>query len=435
MIGKFFTPPCGRILLRSVAVLLAVLSLSACKKEKEDSPQDDRPTQRTVLLYVVAQNSLRNNWGRNSEYSPGDSLEIAKALQSLGPDNRLIAFVDDGRQPRAYRFKRGSKPELLWSRSGELCATDPATLREVLAWTAREFPAEEYGLVMWSHADGWLPATNSTSRPASFGIDVGEGGTLYYDQTADGRDGVQMEVTDMAAAISESGVHLRYIFFDACLMQNVEVCYALRHVTDYVIASPIAVPANGAFYTNMVKKGLFNSNPAEIARTYYEDISNPELYGHYGNYGIVVSAVRTDRLEALAQLTAEVLPRSALMNRTSPEMNGVQVYQNYISNFFYRPHNYDAADAMEQLLQPEDYLRYRAALDAAVVYKAATPDFYLGPSSWSRQDVGENYCALSMFIPQTVYTTNAGRCKYGDLNEAFRQTEWYKAAGWEATGW
>ena len=41
-----------------------------------------------------------------------------------------------------------------------------------------------------------------------------------------------------------------------------------------------------------------------------------------------------------------------------------------------------------------------------------------------------NYCGVAAFLPQPAYTQNANACIFGDLNELFRQTEWYRAAGW-----
>ena len=110
---------------------------------------------------------------------------------------------------------------------------------------------------MWSHADGWIPATNTEyargrMRPFSFGIDTGTA-----DMGNDAR-GTQMDIDDMAAAIAAAGVRLRYIFFDACLMQNVEVAYALRNVTDYVVAAPMSIPAAGADYTHQLQAGLLD---------------------------------------------------------------------------------------------------------------------------------------------------------------------------------
>ena len=41
------------------------------------------------------------------------------------------------------------------------------------------------------------------------------------------------------------------------------------------------------------------------------------------------------------------------------------------------------------------------------------------------------FCGVSMFVPQKKYD-----CQ-GDINfnEAFKFTEWHKAAGWETAGW
>ena len=40
-----------------------------------------------------------------------------------------------------------------------------------------------------------------------------------------------------------------------------------------------------------------------------------------------------------------------------------------------------------------------------------------------------------MFVPQQRYADNAARCPQGNLNTTFRDTEWYRVAGWKAAGW
>ena len=39
----------------------------------------------------------------------------------------------------------------------------------------------------------------------------------------------QMDLSALADAITAAGIHMDYIFFDACLMQTVEGAWALRH--------------------------------------------------------------------------------------------------------------------------------------------------------------------------------------------------------------
>lgn len=408
-----------------------LLLFSACRKDEAAAPADAGPIRRTVLVYMVAQNSMGDQ-----RQQAKDSAELMRGVAALAPDDRLLVYIDDDAPPRLYLFSpQESAPRTVRLWSEDVNSASPDVLADVLAWTARHYPAGEYGLVMWSHATGWLPSTNkSYASPLSFGIDTGPGGR--GDKLADGRtDGAQMDVDDMAAAIASTGLKMRYIFFDACLMQSVETCYALRHATDYVVASPISTPMAGAFYTRQLGSGLFSDDPADIARTYYEDVRDTSRADDYGDFGIVVSAVRTDRMEELARAVADALPASGLTERRSPDMTGVQKYAIYDYSHGYRPHNYDAACALRALLPEAGFARVKEALDEAVAYKAATERFYVGGrATYERTDM-ENYCGLAMFVPQAAYTANAERCAYGDLNEAFRQTAWHEAAGWAATGW
>lgn len=417
-------------LLTSLMGLSAVSALcSACEDEGADFPVHEQG-RRTVLIYQAAQNSLGNT------YLKKDSIEIQAGSAYLNEKDRLLVYVDDASRPRIYEYaKDGGKPQVVRRWSRDECSASPETLREVLAWTKQYYPSDEYGLVLWSHATGWLPSTNKNYRQAaSFGIDSGPGGSGDHD--ASGELGPQMDVEDIAAAVSACGIRLRYCFFDACLMQGIETCYALRNATDYVVAAPISTPAAGANYEHQLKSGLFSEDPADIARTYYADITDPAQQEDYENFGIVISAVRTEGLDELAATTAELLPESSLAGGNSPDMTGVQHYAAYTKRYDYRPHNYDAADAMRHLLPQTSFFLFRNALEAVVAYKAATPNFYVGPSRNAYFAVDEeHYSGMSMFVPQAVYARNAAECPYGNLNEAFRETEWHKAAGWDITGW
>lgn len=389
-------------------------------------PSGDDVEGRTVLVYMCAQNSLGADLRHRN-----DSAELADGREYLADEDRLLVYMDDGGKPRIYLYTRdGKQPRVVRRWTEDVCSTNPETFAEVLNWTRENYPSREYGLVMWSHADGWLPATDRNyARPYSFGIDTGA-------SSMRGDKGPQMDVRDMARAIAASGIHFLYIFFDACLMQNIETCYALRGVTDYVIASPMSIPAAGAFYTHQMRNGLFSADPTDIVGTYWQDVTDEALWNDYDDYGIVISAVRTARLEELAALTAEVLPRSAAAREVWPDVGGVQYYQAYTSSYFYRPHNYDMRDAMRRLLPAGDYARMDRLLDEIIVRKEATNRFWIGPGYWTFATVDkEHYCGLSMFVPQEAYGVNSRFTPLGDLNEAFRQTEWYGAAGWEHTRW
>ena len=419
--------------------LLLLFTLLLCSCHNDDpAPGPVEPgsvtARRTVLVYMSAQNSLINNVA-------ADSAEIMNGRQYLANNDRMLFFIDDGQKPRLYRVARQwSQPQLVQQWSHDFCSTDPNTLQSLLQWVKTQFPAQEYGLVMWSHADGWLPATNTdypikemtyaAARPFSFGIDT-DNNSVWTD------DGTQMNVTDMAQAIAQSGMHCRYILFDACLMQNLEVAYALRHATDYVVVPPMSIHSAGAYYTHLLRSGLFAQSPDSIALTYYNDVVNyaDSIYDHMG---IAISCIRTDQLEPLAALMKQALPHSLLANGQSADMAQVLSYQNYTYRFYWRPHNYDARQSINTLFAEPYRTQLQQALDRAVLAHFGTSSIYVGTgynTFFTIPTTTDNFRSVSMFVPQSIYTNNAERCRYGDLNLCFRQTEWYKACGFDAVGW
>ena len=227
----------------------------------------------------------------------------------------------------------------------------------------------------------------------------------------------------MAQAMQQAGWHSKYILFDACLMQNVEVAYALRQVTDYVVASPMSIPSAGAYYTHQLQNGLFANDPGTIARTYYEDVSNPQMANTmFAGMGIAISCVRTDLLQPLADALKTVWARYDARNRLSnnwPDMTDVLPYQAYSAIYGYRPHNYDARQALQRILPKEDFQTIQPLLAKAVVCHYATNRIYVGPGYNTFQSMprdASDYCCMSMFVPQQVYEANASSCSCGNLN-------------------
>lgn len=404
------------------------------RRRRDAAPPTSHPGRRgdrTVLIYVSAQNSLGYR-----DFQKDDSLEIAAGSQYIGNNNRLIVYIDDDENPRMYRFTKEKRaPELVRSFGRDANSSDPETLKDVLAWTKQFYPAKEYGLVMWSHSDGWLPAPNKTYRTTrAFGIDTGAGGNMGADTDITGQIGPSMDIDDMASAISSTGMHLKFIFFDSCLMQCIESTYALRHVADYVIASPIPTPGYGSQYHNEIRYGFFSDDPSDIARTYYSDVTGGKYASLYGNDGFAIASVKTGKLDSLASVTANLLPKH-VTDGAALDMTGVMAYQPYVYNYYYRPEFYDMGSAMHRILGEEDYAVWRRALDSAIDYMAVSQRYYTGPGYFDYLTRDEYHCGISAFIPDIKYSDNASICLYGDLNEAFRQTEWYHDAGWEATGW
>lgn len=460
--------------MRFIFLLLFPLLLWSCK-DAPSAPVEEQRLSRTVLIYMAAQNSLGH-----SAYHRQDSTEIMFGARHLRENERILLFIDDERPPRLYEVARGyAAPRRLrvWQEDENSAA--PETLSNLLSWMRDNYDSREYGLVLWSHATGWIPSGKSvaaeqktrphrgvsenrrqaasTTRqasgdtgsisenkrslsPKSFGVDVGKDGNMRRDLAVLGALPDEINIPQLAAAIRQSGTPLRYILFDCCLMQCVEAAYDLRRCADYIAASPMAIPAEGGFYPDLIRNGLFATDMAELGKTYvdYYQFKGSQKPGH--DMGIVFSIVRTDRLEALAAALAKVLPKAHSAADPSLfdfwDMTDTQPYGTYDSRYFFRPHYYDMNDALRRRLSPEEHAVVKSAIDAAVVFKGATRRFWAGPGYWSYLNVDlDNYCGLSMFVPQAVYSNQAPHSIHGDLNAAFRKTAWYEAAGWKAAGW
>lgn len=147
--------------------------------------------------------------------------------------------------------------------------------------------------------------------------------------------------------------------------------------------------------------------------------------------GVVLSAVKTEKLENLAAVTKTMIQKYA--GSSEPDMNGVLAYDRYQWQYFYRPEYYDLKQVMLHLITEEaDRQTWTAALEACVLYPAATSyvNYWSNYSSDRLVLTPGEFSAISTFVPQQRYTTNAEACIYGDLNQAFANTEWAKASGW-----
>lgn len=435
------------LLILSICVVCA-----ACHKDDPEEGPKNEHFRRTVLVYMAMQNSLGS-----SGYHKADSAEIANAMQYIPENDRLLLFIDDARTPRIYELNRQLAetdkktgmpygPRLVKTWDTDRSSASGAMLTEVLRYARENFEADEYGLVMGSHATGWLPQGKASeglsARRAprrTFGIDVGPQGSMASDKGVAGSVPDEIEIDDLAAAIQASGVHPEFVLFDACLMQNVEVAYTMRDVTDYIIASPISISAEGAYYTDLVRLGLFTSDPVDVARIYASYYLGQGSIPYADDYGTVISCVRTAGMDHLAttvaQLLQELVPAADADSRIETlkgyHMEGTLPYHTYSKNYYYRPHYYDLLSAFVTLGADDDQMaRLRQALAKTVVYKAATANFWVGPyysSPMQAMPADDNaWCGVSMFVPQQTYSDNAYHCIFGDLNEQYKQTEWFK---------
>ena len=58
---------------------------------------------------------------------------------------------------RISRNKKGRLEKEIIKEYAEQVSTKASVMKEVMNRAFYEYPADSYGLVYWSHADGWIP--------------------------------------------------------------------------------------------------------------------------------------------------------------------------------------------------------------------------------------------------------------------------------------
>ena len=381
------------------------------------NPDDEVVYDRTVLAYIAAENSL--SYGAFHEQ---DIDEMLQAAGNIPVNSRLLIYLDDTSNPRILSIEQqsGRRPtsRVVHEYSEEQNSGDVETLRTVMEWVCDHYPSSSYGLIFWSHGDAWLPAKAVPQRS----ICVDNGRNNYSNS------GSKMDIADVADVL-DGFPCLEFILFDACFMQAVEVAYELRHVTRHVIASPAEIPNPGAPYERMVKP--FFSVPfdgAEVVEQYYRMYNDSviSVFG-YGSdrYGVSLSVIDCSRLDALADATAEMVTKYVSRDEAT-DLKGIQRYYPLSSKS--RPEFYDMNGYMRRLIKDEaDYVRWKSVFDLAVPYARSTAWWYSNDAYTQRVDL-DNYGGVSCYVPQD-------RSIYDGLNEKFRATSWYVAAGWQEVGW
>ena len=367
--------------------ITSAMSLTGCKDDS-DEPKITKG-ESLVLIYAVAANNLQ-------PYLPLDMNEMLEAARTINLEkNKVLVYsVDNSAQCILQEIRKQKKtgkyefytiktfPELPLSTSKE-------RIKEVISYVNDYFQYKSKGLVLWSHADGWLPWDASTpeeDKRKSFGVDIYDGKTY------------KTNITLLSEAIPD-GV-FDYIWFDCCYMGNIETIYQLKSKAPYIVGYVMEIYALGMPY-NLTLPYLMKPQ-ADLEGAAYE------LYKYYDSENIAVSVSVTDTrmLDELAEASREIF----LTGNPPTTFYDIQTYQRNLSVRFYD---------MGQLLNsytnvsPEAKNNLKEAFDKAVVCK------YITPFDFNYKSVNvKDYSGLSMHH----YTPGNGQNE-----EFYRELDWFKA--------
>ena len=378
-------------------------ALVSCSDDDID-PKNLKQYENVAIVYWIGDNSL-------SSFAEDDIQELSQGKDNIPADSKIVIYADKANQePTIYELDAANGLKV-WKKYPEKeDCTDSLTLLTNLKTIVKNFPAKHYGLTFGSHGNGWI------WQRRALGPDESHGSKWLNVPTLRG--------------VLEQLPHLEYIFFDVCFMQCIEVTYELRNVTDWVIGSPAEIPNPGAPY-HIITAALCKGDVRGIIEGYdsYYPIT---VIGSSGNEKIVqkpiLSAVKCEEQKNFAALTSTYIKKYFANRQTISSYTAlnIQKYSSFFSSYTYC---YDMNSAMYNILTADDYAQWAEQFEKAVPLRWAgngtwSADWCLDPTIYDPEHFG----GISMYIPQNTYGNST---KNADL----QHYQWYKAVGWDQTGW
>lgn len=409
---------------------LLVIVLAACSNEIPEQ-QPAKRSGRTVLAYLISNSpkSLEKNLQDNV-------VDMYMALAEIKDSCTLLVFY----RPQEYSSYLDVPTLLCFDTDGRgninnlpaltgtdltfesVCqvaqkkeytmnsqiATDPVVMEDVLKDMQKIAPSDSYGLILGSHASGWMKGTSVPTK--AFGDD----------------DGYNIDIPDLADVLKNSfSEKLDFVLFDACMMGTAEVGYELRETTSYCIASVMETPVYGFPYDQILPY-LYSEN-MDYSAVCHEFISFNKTKDAWGTCAVMDCS----QMENLASaVKAKLLEWQDALSSVS--MRNVQQYGVNSYKYF----SYDVLDFFRELGGKsgvaetdlnEAIASIQTVLNEAVIAKECIPN----PSNSTFRVDEVRFCGIGMYIPKEVNDYVPDNISWNNWNDYYEQSiSWYRAAGW-----
>ena len=375
-----------KILFPVWTLLLACMvggGVAACSGDDLPPEPGSQTVGRTVLVYMVTRNTL-GSWSYDTKDL--NEMKAAAATGAFGK-NRLIVFHSEyGEAPKLKEITPDGIT-VLKTYPENFVAVQSENMNEVIADTKALAPARNYGIVLWSHANGWLQTgikEQTDVKTKAFGDDSGK----------------SMNVTTLARVLDGKGFD--FVYFDCCFMGGVEVAYQLRNATPRIVASVSELPSNGMPY-NLTLPYLMADEANLVGAANATFCDYDALSG--SSRTCTMSVIETDGLQRLASAVRDIYAHHPKL----PVSSDIQAFVSTASSFYIYGGEqfFDLGHYLSVLTS--DYekwedgeagaqLSYAAATEAlqdCVAYRNATPWLWEGEIDKVRID---HHCGLSTFL-------------------------------------
>lgn len=413
---------------------LLVIVLAACSNEIPEQ-QPAKRSGRTVLAYLISNNKA----GSLDTYLRDNIIDMYTALGNMKESCTLLVFyrpyTDDTPLGKPtlmsfYADGRGNINNVAALTGSELTfdavchiaqkkeytmnsqiATDPAVMEEVFTDMQKIAPSDSYGLILGSHATGWMKGNSVQSK--AFGDD----------------GGYNIDSPDLANVLKKSfSEKLDFVLFDACMMGNAEVGYELKDVTSHCIASVMETPVYGFPY-DQILPCLYTEN-IDYSAVCHEFMSFNKTNNLWGTCAVMDCS----QMENLASAVKEKLSEweDAL---SSVSMQNVQQYGVNSYKYF----SYDVLDFFRELGRKSGIVKTTDLNEAIASVQSALNQAVIAKDCLSGVDYdfeelvidGTRFCGIGMYIPKEVNDYVPDNISWNNWNDYYKQSiSWYCAAGW-----
>ncbi len=203
---------------------------------------DSKSTKKwTVLLWSASDNNLY-------KYMQKDIDEC----EQVGSTDQLNVLCETDHGPRfgsvkRYELQHDEKAGIHSPVKGSFGKADmasPSRLSDFIQWGIKNYPAENYALIISDHGAGWQGACS----------DDGKGTWMTLPMLEDG----------LKDAREKTGRKLDVLGFDACLMASAEVAHQLRNEANYLVGSQETEGGAGWLYNRVLSKDMLASTDHAI---------------------------------------------------------------------------------------------------------------------------------------------------------------------------
>lgn len=410
---------------------LLVIVLAACSNEIPEQ-QPAKRSGRTVLAYLISNNKA----GSLDTYLRDNVIDMYTALGNMKESCTLLVFYRPytGDAPLSkptlmsfYADGRGNINNVAALTGSELTfdavcriaqkkeytmnsqiATDPAVMEEVFTDMQTVAPSDSYGLILGSHASGWMKGTSVPTK--AFGDD----------------DGYNIDIPDLADVLKNSfSEKLDFVLFDACMMGTAEVGYELRETTSYCIASVMETPVYGFPYDQILPY-LYSEN-VDYSAVCHEFISFNKTKDAWGTCAVMDCSQMENLASAVKAKLSEWQDALSSVSMQNVQQYGVNSYKYF---------SYDVLDFFRELGRKSGVVKTTDLNEAIASVQSALNQAVIAKDCLSGVDYdfegltidGTRFCGIGMYISGEYNRYVANKTTWNDYYE--QSISWYHAAGW-----